>query len=82
MIRMGKESKLVPAKVIEKAVEFFGPSGVGMSVLEQSDCFARFEGAGGYVFAQAADIGDGDGSNVEIEGREWEYQIRQFMGEI
>ena len=82
MIRMGKESKLVPPKVIEKAVAFFGPSGVGMSVLEQSDCCARFEGAGGYVFAHAAELGDGDGSNVEIEGREWEYQIKQFMAEI
>lgn len=82
MIRMGKESNLVPSEVIERAVAFFGPSGQGMNVVDQGDCCARFEGAGGYVFVQAADMDDQEGSNVTVEGREWEYQIRQFMGEL
>jgi hypothetical protein len=82
MIKMGKESKLVPSELVEKAVAFFGPSGQGMNVVEQDDCCARFEGAGGYVFVQAADIEGKRGSQVTVEGREWEYQIKQFMGEI
>jgi hypothetical protein len=82
MIRMGKESKLAPSEVVEKAVGFFGPSGAGLNVVDQGACCARFEGAGGYVFVQTADIDDQGGSNVTIEGREWEYQIRQFIGEI
>jgi hypothetical protein len=82
MIRMGKESKLVRAEVIEKAVAFFGPSGQGMKVVEQDDCCARFEGGGGHVFVQALDLDDRDGSNVTIEGREWEYQIKQFIGKV
>lgn len=81
MIRMGKESNLAASKVIERAIGFFGPSGLGMTVQEQSDCCARFEGAGGEVFVQAVDTHQ-KGSDVTIEGREWEYQIRQFMGEI
>jgi hypothetical protein len=82
MIKMGKESGLAPSEVVEKAVAFFGPSGVGLQVADQGTCCARFEGAGGYVFVQTADIDDRDGSSVTIEGREWEYQIKQFMGEI
>ena len=82
MIRMGKESKLVRAEVIEKAVAFFGPSGQGMSIVGQDDCCARFEGGGGHVFVHAADIDDREGSNLTIEGREWEYQIKQFMAEV
>jgi hypothetical protein len=82
MIRMGKESKLVPTEVIERAVTFFGPSGQGMNVVGQDDCCARFDGGGGYVFVQAENIDDQDGSNVTIEGREWEYQIKQFIGTI
>ena len=82
MIRMGKESKRVRSEVIEKAVAFFGPSGQGMNVVEQDDCCARFEGAGGYVSVHVADINDRDGSNVTIEGREWEYQIKQFIGTV
>lgn len=82
MIRMGKESNLVPSDVVEKAIAFFGPSGAGLNVVDRGDCCARFEAAGGYVFVQTADIDDRGGSNVTVEGREWEYQIKQFMREI
>jgi hypothetical protein len=82
VIRMGKESKLPPVEIIEKAVAFFGPSNTGMDVVEQADCCARFQGAGGYVFVQAVDIDGQDGSKVSVEGREWERQIKQFMGQI
>jgi hypothetical protein len=79
---MGKESKLAPPEVVDKAVEFFGPSGAGLNLVDQDACCARFEGSGGYVFVQTADIDDHEGSNVTVEGREWKYQIRRFMGEI
>ena len=82
MIRMGKESKLTPSEVVGKAVAFFGPSGAGLVVADQGDCCARFEGAGGYVFVQTADIDGRGGANVTVEGREWEVQIRQFMGAV
>ena len=82
MLKVGKESNLSPSEVVEKAVEFFGPSGAGLELVDQGACCARFEGAGGYVFVQTADIDDQGGSNVTVEGREWEYQITQFMGQI
>lgn len=82
MIKMGKESKLVPSEVIQKAVGFWGPLGVGLNVVEESACCARFEGSGGHVYVQVAATEDQRGSNVTVEGREWEYQIKQFMGEI
>ena len=82
MIKMGKESKLVPSEVVEKAVTFFGPTGLGMKVVEHGACCARFEGTGGHVYVQTADIEGEDGSKVTTEGREWEYQIKQFMREI
>jgi hypothetical protein len=79
---MGKESNLGPSEIIEKAVAFFGPMGLGLTVVDQSDCCARFEGSGGYVFADAAGLKETDGSKVSIEGREWDYHIKRFMGEI
>lgn len=82
MIRVGRKSKLVPAEVVKKAVEFFGPSGMGLNVVDQGACCVRFEGAGGYVFVQTADLEDQRGSDVTVEGREWDHQIRQFMGVI
>jgi len=37
MIRLGKGSKLSPTKVLEKAIEFFGPDGVDLEVKEQQE---------------------------------------------
>jgi hypothetical protein len=80
MIHLGKESKLSPAKVLEKAVQFFGPEGVGLEVKEQDEGCARFEGGGGHVFVRVC---EGEkGTEVDLEAREWEYQAKQFMGKI
>jgi hypothetical protein len=82
MIRVGKESKLAPVEVIEKAISFFGPEGWGMEVEAQGDCCARFESSVGHVFVQTARLENGGGSKVDVEGREWDPQIKEFMGRI
>jgi hypothetical protein len=82
MIRLGKESKFAPTEVLDRAVAFFGSDGVGLKLVNQDACCARFEGAGGYVYVQAADVDDQEGSDVSIEGREWEHQIKQFIQQI
>jgi hypothetical protein len=80
MARYGVESKLSPAQVVEKALAFFGPGGLGLEVAEQEECCARFEGGGGHVFVNAAE--KDKGSQVDLETREWDYQVKQFMGQI
>jgi len=81
MIRMGKESKLSPEEVIDKAVEFFGKKW-GMEVEESGDCCARFEGGGGHVYVDTAGLKGGSGAKVDVQGRQWEPQIKEFMGKI
>jgi hypothetical protein len=81
MIRMGRESKLAPKEVIDKAIEFFGKQW-GMEVTESGDCCARFEGGGGHVYVDTTSLEHGSGARVEIQGRQWERQIKEFMGEI
>ena len=80
MARYGKESKLGPLQVLKKAVEFFGPDGVGLEVKAQGPTNVYFEGGGGHVFILAR-VSE-KGSDVELETREWDYQVQQFMGEI
>jgi len=87
MISMEVESKLSPEQAIEKARDFFGPDGWGLQVTEFTDCCARFEGGGGLVSVQTAprrsEGGERQsGSTVEIQGREWETQIREFLRQI
>jgi len=78
---MGKISKLTPEDVIAKAVSYFGPSGLGLEVIEQDLFSAKFEAMGGFVNV-AAGIQKEGGSEVSIVGREFEFQIRQFIGKI
>lgn len=82
MIRMEAESKLSPEEVLEKALSFFGPGGWGLEVTESGDCCARFQGGGGHVFVQASARRSQSGTLVEIQGREWERQIRGFLAQI
>ena len=87
MIRMEVESKLSQQEVADKARDFFGPEGWGMKVVEFADCCARFEGGGGQVYVQTSPRRDEDGqvqpgSRVEIQGREWEHQVKEFLGQI
>ena len=70
------ETKLSPEKIIAKAVATFGEGGAGLDVTEQSRCCARFEGGGGHVFVT---VSEGAKTKVDLETREWDYQVRQFM---
>ena len=87
MIRMEATSKLSPGEVVERARTFFGPDGWGLEVTEFADCCARFAGGGGHVLVQASSERsrkgeEVSGSRVEIQGREWERQIREFLRQI
>jgi hypothetical protein len=82
MISLGKESRLVPAKVIAEAVAFFGPGGWGLEVTDHDECCARFEGGGGYVYVQVAEGKKGKGSDIRIESREWEHAATKFLEKV
>ncbi len=82
MINMKTETDLSSKEVVETAVAFFGPDGLGLEIVSQDDCCARFEGGGGYVFIRVDHIGPDEDSEVHIEGREWEQQIEQFLGQL
>jgi hypothetical protein len=82
MISMSKQTKREPSAVVEAAVRFFGPGGQGLDVVEQGPCCARFEGGGGHVYVESAALEATGGSDVRVQGREWDYQIKQFMRQL
>jgi hypothetical protein len=82
MISLVKESKMVPSKVIEQAVTFFGSGGWGLEVIDRAECCARFEGGGGHVFVEATDKEKGRGSEVTVESREFEYAAKEFLQKL
>lgn len=80
MARYGKESTLRPAEILEKAVEFFGPGGSGLEVKDRNPCCVRFEGSGGHVVVEVSE--KAHGSDVDLETREWDHHVKEFMSKL
>jgi hypothetical protein len=80
MLKLNVRTKSKPEEVVKKALEFFGPGGYGLKVTEQSDTCAYFEGGGGGIEVTACSYGKG--TSVDMETREWEYQVKEFAGKI
>ena len=81
MINVGKKTDLSSEEIIKKSIRYFGPSGVGLKLTEKSDCCARFDGSGGFVSVQVTET-EGEESDLSILGREFDYQIKNFLKEI
>ena len=80
MIRMTAKTKMSPEETIKRAVAFFGAGGYGLEVKEQSAGYVYFEGGGGGVEVKA--VAEGKGASVELVSREWDYQVKEFLGTI
>jgi hypothetical protein len=80
MLKIGKESKLKPEDVIKKAVDYYGPKGYGLKVIENDSGGVYLEGGGGSVRVSA--IAGQKGSSVDISSVEWDYQTKKFLEKI
>jgi hypothetical protein len=74
------ETKLSPEEVIRQAVAYFGDEVVKLEVIEQADCCAHFEGGGGFV--HVALVTGENATTVDLETREWDAYVKQFMRHI
>ena len=79
MAKYGKKTKLKTIEVMNKAIEFFGKKGQGLKITEQTDQRVCFEGGGGHVTVVACETEE---TEIEIETREWDYQVKKFLGKI
>lgn len=79
MGRYGKTTSLKPSEVIERAVKFFSEGGLGLKMVERTQELVCFEGGGGHVTITAC---PNDETDVELETREWDYQVKEFMGKL
>ncbi len=80
MLKISAKSKLKPEEVIKRAVKYFGPGGYGLKVEDKGGCCAEFEGGGGGVRVTAAE--EKKGSTVDVESREWDFQVKEFLKKV
>jgi hypothetical protein len=72
-------TSLTPQQVMERASAHFGPQGLGLENTSRDERCLVFEGGGGYV---ALTIQPGDKTTVELETREWDRVVEQFMSQV
>lgn len=70
---------LTPQEVVERASAHFGPQGFGLDNTSRDETCLVFEGGGGYV---ALTIQPGNKTTVELETREWDRAVQQFMRQV
>jgi hypothetical protein len=76
-------TKLTPQQTLHRAMAHFGPQGEGLELTSQSHQYLVFQGGGGHVAVTVqAEEPPGAGTVVELETREWDYQVRQFMQQV
>ncbi len=81
MPRYEVETKLSPEQVMERATRYFGGE-LGLEMTQDSDCCLSFRGGGGHVVVTAEGKTDGGKTAVDLETREWDYQVREFMHQV
>jgi hypothetical protein len=66
-------------EALERASAHFGPKGEGLDITSQDECSIVFQGGGGYVAVTAQ---PGEKTVLELETREWDRAVQQFMRQV
>jgi hypothetical protein len=77
MIRISKTSRISADQIIARAARFFGKDGEGLAETERGACCIYLTGAGGHVMVQVSE--QNNQRTVDIESREFEYQVKKFL---
>jgi len=70
---------LTPCQALEQALADFGPDGLGLQIMSQTNFSLGFQGGGGYI---AVTTQHGAETTVELETREWDHAVQRFMARV
>jgi len=70
---------LTPREALEQALADFGPGGLGLQITSQNNLDLVFQGGGGHIAITAQ---PGAETTLELETREWDYPVQQFMARV
>jgi hypothetical protein len=77
-MRYGLETKLSTTEVLNRAERYFGEGGLGLEVTSRDECCISLAGGGGHV---TVTLTEGDKTSIDVETREWDYQVKKFMAD-
>src|SRR5262245_66639055 len=77
-MRYEVDTELTPRQALEQALADFGSGGLGLQTMSQTNLGLVFQGGGGYIAITAR---PGTTTTLELETREWDYAVQQFMAD-
>ncbi len=77
-MRYGLETKLSATEILNRAERYFGEGGLGLEVTSRDECCISLAGGGGHV---TVTLTEGDKTSIDVETREWDYQVKKFMAD-
>jgi hypothetical protein len=77
-MRYGLETKLSTTEILNRAERYFGEGGLGLEVTSHDECCISLAGGGGHV---TVTVTEGDKTSIDVETREWDYQVKKFMAD-
>jgi hypothetical protein len=80
MPHYGVRTKLSPEGAVDKAVSYFGEEGLGLEITDRGERCVNFKGGGGHV--DIVTCRDKGKTEVDIDTREWDIQVKSFMRQI
>jgi hypothetical protein len=80
MLRIEKKTRKTGDEIITAATQHFGPHGFGLDEAARNPCCITFEGIGGYVTVTVKD--EEKHRIADIETREFEYPVKQFLNKL
>src|SRR6476469_8731213 len=78
-MRYQTTTELTPRQELAQARADFGPGGVRLQITAQTNLGLIFQGGGGHIAATAQ---PGAETTLELETREWDYAVEQFMARV
>jgi hypothetical protein len=77
MLNINAVAKMAPEELILKVINYFGPHGYKLKVMEQTETTAYLEGNTGSIAVTASIV---DGKTVlNFISNEWDYQVKEFI---
>jgi hypothetical protein len=70
---------LTPGEALARAIRHFGPEGMGLAVTAQTHHRVVLQGGGGHVLVT---VQPGVETTLELETREWDHAVQQFMAQV
>jgi len=69
-----------PKEIVNAAKDFYGSGGVGLEIIDESDCCIRFEGGGGFVYIFTEP--EAQMTRLDLEVKEWDKDTRDFLRKL